>query len=339
MSLVGAVKFQELASSNSISAQVHSLIEEKKFNQLHELIKGCRKSSYAPEIYQAIFGHWLPRCWLTFLRNPRLNATLEPKHLIEIVGKAHSAICNEKLAQEHKKYYHLVLVAMARNAEWCRMLSYSFFLDYVSTSKPLLEHAIYDIEFMTHLDYTHMCKLFNFITEADEQNVVLEYLEDLLDNNKSSLHRWALEAAKYMFIHCQGLDKTLLASSCETMIEKLKSAFMNDKLFAVNVLKRPHLYPFFDLAALQAKQHPLLDLEDYQEIMLHLQKAEPVLALDYALQITTPIQQAYISVSMVAGMTALTFTDTQEMQAVAKPISGQESIESTSKKRSECRFD
>lgn len=339
MALAGTVGLQGVTSSNSISEQVRSLIVQKQFDVLYRLIKNCWKTSYAQEIYQELFASWLPRSWLAFLQNPRLNIILEPNHLIKIISKANAAICNDKLAENYKKNYHLVLVAIARNSKWCRMLSYRFFLDFVSSSKPLLVHVIFDIEFMTHLDYVHMSKLFDLIPEGEEQSIVLEYLEDLLDS-KSPLYRWALETIKYTFIHCQALDKKLQASSCEAIISKLKAAFVQDKYFAVDVLKRPHLYGFFDLIPQHAQPHPLLDINDYKEIATHLRKEEPMLAYGYALQNPAPAnQQDPLSLSLVEGMDVLSLSDSKGTRAAKDPQSEREPAKPAKKSRTTFRYD
>lgn len=309
MALKGAESLQQGSKLNAILAQIHNFIAEKKFKELYAFIKDSKQASFAGAIYQVLFANWLPGCWLAFLRNPHLNTIIEQKHLIAIIGKASEAICHEHLAQENKKYYHLVLVAIARNAEWCRMLSYRFFLNYVSMSRPLMEHVIYDIEFMTHLDYVHMGMLFDQIIDPEEQNVVLEYLEELLDG-KSPLHGWALESVKYMAIHCHDFNRKVQAAECETIMKMLTLAFHNDRFFASEVLKRSHLYQLFDLADQQAYLHPLLSMDDYVEIMMYLREKAPMLAYHYSLlEPSRVIQEEQSSEIIVEGMMALSLSD------------------------------
>ncbi len=290
MSLAGTAGSKIASSSNSISEQIQALIAQKNLNALYQLIKGCQHRALASKIYEQLFDKALPRCWIAFLQNAHLNAILGPKELISIAHKANLAICDDNQDEMHKKFFHYVLVAIARNSAWCRMLSYRFFLDYVANSKPLLEHVIFDMEFMTHLDYVHMKMLFDLIVSSREQEIVLEYLDELLEGN-SPLYAWALECVQYMFIHSPSLNIKLQKLGYDTTISKLKSAFLQNKFFALEILKDPSLYAFFGLDPQRAHQHPLLDSADYQEIIAHLGRVEPMLAYSYTLQSAASVSQ------------------------------------------------
>lgn len=290
MSLAGTTGSQIASPSNSILGQIQALIAQKNLGALYELIKDCRNRTLASKIYEQLFDKALPRCWIAFLQNAHLNAILGPKELITIAHKANLAICDDKREEKHKKFFHYVLVAIARNPVWCRMLSYRFFLDYVANSKPLLEHVIFDMEFMTHLDYVHMKMLFDLIAASEEQQIVLEYLDELLEG-ESPLYQWALECVQYMFIHSPSLNVKLHKFEYDTTISKLKSAFLQNKFFALEVLKNPSLYAFFALDPKRAQQHPLLDTVDYQEIIAHLGRVEPMLAYSYTLQSAASVSQ------------------------------------------------
>lgn len=116
---------------------------------------------------------------------------------------------------------------------------------------PLLKHVVFDHEFMTHLDFTHISMLFNLLRSEDYQRIVLEYLDDILGNN-SPRYGWALESVKLMFLSCPIAHKKIVEFECENIIIALQKAFLDNRHFALFVLKIPQLYSFFKIPSDEA---------------------------------------------------------------------------------------
>ena len=281
MSLTGTHQVQTSPSSDNTLENIKNLLMQKNFQKVRLIIASCTEEKFAAGIYNEIFPKMLPGCWLAFLQNPNLNHVLGPRELISIMNASNAAVSHQNTNQAKKKYFHLVMVAIARNTNWCKMLSYRFFLDYILNSKDLLEHVIFDLEFMTHLDYVHMAKLFDLITEVDDQKVILEYLDDVLDG--SYHYQWALYAIEYMFIHCPTMCEKISQFQCETITAKLQAAFLQNKHFAISVLKNPQLYAFFGIESTEAYQHSLLNMNDFKEIAMHFKKSDTLLFTKYAI--------------------------------------------------------
>lgn len=301
--MIKIIRKAPIALSSDTLQKIRNLIQLNFFIEARQLIETCTDSAMASGIYQEIFNKTLPKTWLAFLQNPHLNTILGYRELIYIMQSAYSALNNEKASTTMKQYFRSVILKIAQNPAWCRILSYRFFLDYLQNNDPLLEHVIYDTDFITHLDYTHVEKLFSFTSKSRHHRILLEYFEELLDD-QSSRYVWARECVKYVFLYSPIGYEKITEFECETIMAELQDAFLNDKHFAVTILKYSEIYQFFGLDETKAYQHPLLDMGDYREITEALKKTNLPLACAYLIfQIGNLNQKFQALTDIVASIT------------------------------------
>lgn len=292
MSLASPILAQPHASIDTLE-QIRQLLKEKKYEQLCQIIKNCKEKELAFEIYQLIFGQPLPRCWKAFLKNDCLNEVLEHKQLDSIMRAANTGITDELTTHIDGLDYNGVMRQIAKNTTWCKILGYRSFLNYLHCES-LRQYIVDDKDFKTHLDYTHMNMLFNLIDD-DEKRAILQHLDDVIKNSakkaKSQEDDWAVESVKYMFMKSKTMAKQLVELNCQSIISTLKEVFLNNRHFALEVLKRPDLYNFFGLNSIAAHKHPLLKSNDYQEIAKCLKEADILLSWGYSNLSTEGLKQ------------------------------------------------
>ncbi|MBS0288391.1 MAG: hypothetical protein JSR17_13935 [Proteobacteria bacterium] len=264
--------------------RINNLIESKDFTALRKALKGYNDASLqmALQIKELVFKKLMASCWLTFLENKQLSEALEYRDLIDIVKRAYDSLQKDIISVAARKNLEGMLVTIASNPAWCRMLSYRFFLDYLPFCPALTEFIVYDEDFIKHLDFVHIDVLMRFL--SDEQMVaILEYLDELLQNPKSPQHAWAKIVLKHLF-KCNDKVRLMIINSeiLSYSNQWLKQEFFQDKELALAVLKMPQFcHQWLGIGLEQPYMHPLFEKDEYKALIDALMAGHPGLAFEY----------------------------------------------------------
>ncbi len=292
-------------TSSPLFAKIQASYVGKNFEEAEELIKAADNPDDAQAIYDLVFKTVHSNCWLAFLKNPHLNHVLWYNPLNNIVRRLEAGL---KLRDKTLTLnMNRILLLIVHNDEWCRTLSYRYFIDFVPLSKPLAAYMVTKPEFLIHLHYTHFSLLINKL--PDLTNKLLETLDDMILNEEEHTER-VIAILKWLLINDAVARNMILSSpKLSNILDQLFFDFEDDRIFVLEVLKQPELCHQW-LESDDAYQHPLLRLKDYHELAKHYMLRNTPLSKQYITLAGSLLEQELSAV--IDELEAMKIEDAQE---------------------------
>jgi hypothetical protein len=245
-------------------AKIQESYAEKNFKQVEDLVKSATDQRDAQAMYDLVFRTVRANCWIAFLKNPNLNHVIWHRPLVDIISRLETRLKLGDKTVTHNS--NLILLHIVRNEQWCRTLSYRYFIDLVPLSKPLAIYMVSRPEFLLHLHYPHFSLL---IAKLPSQAIkMLETLDEMILHEEEETDR-VIAILKWLLVNDKVARNILfLSPKFSDLLEQLFLEFEDDKFFALEVLKQSELCHRW-LKTEDAYQHPLLTIHDYQELACH----------------------------------------------------------------------
>lgn len=268
---------EPVTTVSPLVAQIAACYAQKKYQETAVMIAAVDDVDIAEAIYKCVFRNVQPACWIAFFKNTYLNQFLCYPHLVNIVKRIEAALKNAKeplVLQSANK----MLLTIVHNEEWCRTLSYRFFIDLVALSKPLATYVVSQPAFLMHLHYPHLSWLIAVLPDLAEH--LIETLDSVILADEQHTDR-AIAMLKWLLIQDEKAKIIILSNErFNDLLEQLFIEFEEDRLFAMDVLKNPRLCQQW-LETVDAYQHPLLNRDDYRELALHYLLNNEKLSMQY----------------------------------------------------------
>jgi hypothetical protein len=248
----GPPKMEDLSYDDLVNLAVEKILSEQDPSQ-------------APSLFKQVFTQQEPRLWAAFLQNEILRVILFNTNLKKILNAV-----KEKLSKDvvdNREVWEKILVLIAQNPNWCRELSYSYFIALAAVSPCLRDYITTTESFCTHLEPFHIVVLATeFPNNLDK--LIQTLLEVLIDGKCDDKQFWAKTALKRLVILS---EDARIKISCNLeyrfILLVLKEEFKIDRFFAKEVLKIPYLVKIWlGRNELIAYKHKLLTNKDFKEL-------------------------------------------------------------------------
>ncbi|MCS5710375.1 hypothetical protein [Candidatus Berkiella aquae] len=245
------------------------LYQLKQFRAAATLLSHATNIKEAKEIYELITKTIQTNCWQSFLSNPHLNPFIYHDELCEMLERLLKAMVRElKSAQltDFDRAQHVVrnlqqtVVLIAKNPQWCRVLSYSYFVPLISTNPFLAHYVTTDPNFFVHLDSVQIAKI--LALEPFKARNLLLRINSLIFNDEENAH-WAEDTLRYLLVRNLEAQSMMLEKvQFHDFLEITFLYFEENRAFAMEVLKNKLLCREW-LKCNEAYKHPLLTAQDY----------------------------------------------------------------------------
>ena len=227
-------------------------------------------------LHEEIFQHFNPVVIRGCLKNKRFQPNFMVHELKWIISEALARLQDEV----DKDTYHDILVLIAQNENWCRMLSYPHFINTAKFSPKLATYITSTGSFVTHLEPYHIGLLAQEFPEKQEQ--LLRMLVAVMNDNKDKIF-WGAMALQRVFHVSQ--EKLFIGSNTayRSLVDVYVDLFRNNRFFAIEVLKNPYLARnLFYQRLLFACNHPLLTQDDFKELSQYYFERDEFVSNAYA---------------------------------------------------------
>jgi len=152
------------------------------------------------------------------------------------------------------------VVIIAKNSQWCRVLSYSYFVPLISTNPLLANYVTTDPTFFVHLDCVQTEKILR--REPHRVFNFLLRINSLIFNDEENAS-WAENTLRYLLLQNQEAKELMLNKhQFYDFLELNFLYFEENRSYAIEVLK-DRLLCLEWLKCAGAYEHPLLKPQDY----------------------------------------------------------------------------
>lgn len=261
---------------SSLLAKIQASYEKKDFTKAEELIKQADDPSDAQAIYDVVFKTVRTNCWGAFLKNRHLKQVIWHRPLIDIINRLITRIKlnDEKVTQNANR----ILLQIVQNKDWCRMLSYRYFIDFATVSRPLAVYMVSKPTFLKHLHNTHFSLLLKKLPDLAVH--LIETLDGMILDDEDYTD-WVVGILKWLLVNDATARNIMLSSdNFNDLLEQLFIEFDEDRFFVIEVLKQTELCRRW-LKSAEAYQHPLLGIKDYQDLAAHYKSNDIILSMQY----------------------------------------------------------
>jgi hypothetical protein len=213
------------ANNEMVDIAVLWVLQENEPNMAHDLVK--------------IFYMPHPILWRAFLLNNVLNRILFHTNVKWILNSVKEEL--SKKVVDNSNEWEKVLVSIAQNPNWCRELSYSYFISIAEVSSRLRNYIMSTESFCTQLAPFHIGVLATkFPYNVDK--LIQTLLEIFKDEKSKDKQLWAMASLKRIIILSHDA-RVKITCSLEylTILRMLKEEFKTDRFFAKDVLNIPYL--------------------------------------------------------------------------------------------------
>jgi len=296
-----------------VVAQITACYMQKKYHQTAAIIAATQDMDVAEAIYNCVFRIVQPGCWIAFLKNDNLNHFLCYPQLLNIVKRVEIALKNSKdplVVQSANK----IFLTIVQNEEWCRTLSYRFFIDLVPLSKPLAVYIVSQPAFLLHLHYPHLSLLIAKLPALASH--LIETVDSVIFDDEEHTEL-AIAMLKWLLVQDEKASSIMLSNGqFNDLLEQLFIEFEEDRVFALEVLKRPNLCQQW-LKSDDAYVHPLLKPDHYRELGLYYVLFNEKLSLQYVRLAGSLLEQELFD--LINKMELLKIQDVTENDATYTP--------------------
>ncbi|MGE3318237.1 MAG: hypothetical protein AB7I18_02985 [Candidatus Berkiella sp.] len=271
--------------------ELTQLYHAREYQKAAEVIKGIQDRAHAEAVFQLITKIVNVDSWLAFLKNPHLKPFIYHHELtlmlnkVMVISVALKSFMKKKLSNDScevkRKQANMctLLVAIVENDDWCKVMSYSYFIAFVPHNPLFASYIANSSQFLRHLDFYHINLLLTKLPRKTSE--ILTTLDTLILQDEE-VSEWVIAILKWLIINNANVQREIFQESFTDCVEQLGLEFEEDVAFAIEVLQTPFLCERWLGIKDQPFMHEKFTFKDYKRLMEHYLPINPALGLQYA---------------------------------------------------------